>query len=155
MSWIDSALPGEGRDIDFDGQTIAVGMGGNGVAVLDWSGEQLRYRGQVELSGAALSVSQDEQHLWVGSWESVALISLADERPIVLGQEQPRSSAMAIAAANSRATVADWYYVTNLELEPKVWSAVAAMPNEVVFGEDNRSTLRVRNEACCVAQRDL
>ena len=39
----------------------------------------------VELSGAALSMSQDEQHLWVGSWESVALISLADER-LVLGK---------------------------------------------------------------------
>ena len=144
----------EREDIDFDGQTIAVGMGAMGVAVLDWSGEQLRYRGQVELSGAALSVSQDEQHLWVGSWESVALISLADERPIVLGQEQPRSSAMAIAGGERSCHCCGLYYVTNLELEPKVWSAVAAMLSELCLVRTIAQPYGFATKRC-VAQRDL
>lgn len=107
-------LPAEGRDLAWSGRHVAVGMGGAGTWVGALDDTQLSARATLRSPGSALSVSIDEDRLWIGAWEVTALADLAAEPPVVVGHETPVWSAMAVAGAQGRAVVADWYAATAL-----------------------------------------
>jgi hypothetical protein len=110
-----ATLPAEGRDLSWEGEHVAVGMGGAGTSVWRLVDTTLTERGTLRTPGSALSVAVDGDRLWIGAWEVAALADLAAEPPVVLGHETPTWSAMAVAAAGGRALIADWYSVTSLE----------------------------------------
>jgi len=139
-------MGGEGRDVDFDGERVAVGLGGRGVGVWDIEADLLVPRGTTGLPGAALDVSLDGDEVWVGAWESSALVRVGDDGLTVLGLEAPRFSAMAVGARGGRAVVADWYGMQLLERTRDVGGPELSIPEAVRFqGGGAEVFLDVRN----------
>lgn len=151
-------LPAEGRDLSWEGEHVAVGMGGAGTSVWRLDGTTLTERATLRTPGSALSVAVDGDRLWIGTWEVAALADLAAEPPVVLGHETPTWSAMAVAAAGGHALIADWYSVTSLEavdgargpeLVPPpdlYFSTEDAGPEAAVFENGGTETLDLRFE---------
>lgn len=110
------SLDGAARDIDWAGNIAAVALGGRGTAVVDTDSMVLLHH--VEHPGTSFSVSLDDDALWIGAWNVSVLVDL--ETGAVLAHESPQMSAMAIAAADGRAIVADWNHVAALERTPGV-----------------------------------
>lgn len=137
---------GEGRDIDFDGSRVAVGLGGMGVGVWDIEADLLVPRGTATLPGSALDVSVDGDEVWVGAWHETALVRVTDEGLLLLGMEAPEFSAMAVGATGGRAMVADWFGVQLLERNRDVAGPELAISEALRFQEGGQ-TLRadVRN----------
>ncbi len=136
-------MPGEGRDIDFDGTRVAVGMGGLGVGVWDIAADVLVPRGTAFLPGASLDVSLDGDEVWVGAREATALVRVAADGLVVLGLEPPVHSAMAVGAVDGRAVVADWYGVQLLERQRDVAGPELDLDETLRFGAAGE-TLRTR-----------
>ena len=128
-------LGGEGRDIDFNGDRIAVALGGRGVEVWDVEADVLVSRGSTMLPGAALDVTIDGDEVWVGAWDASALLRITADGLVVLGLEEPRFSAMAVGARNGRAVVADWYGMQLLERSWDVSGPELDLPDAVRFWE--------------------
>jgi len=139
-------MGGEGRDVDFDGARVAVGLGGRGVAVWDVEADLLVPRGAASLPGAALDVSLDGDEVWVGAWESAALVRVGGDGLTVIGLEAPRFSAMAVGARAGRAVVADWYGMQLLERTRDVAGPELSMPTAIRFQSGGAEvSLDVRN----------
>ncbi len=138
-------LRGEGRDLDFDGQRVAVGLGGRGVDLFHIEGDVFIFDGDLDIPGAALGLALDGDRLWVATWETVALAWLGEGGPFVLGHEDVGQSAMGIDAADGRAMVADWTYVSLLKAVPGVAGPEITAPErlyQVDPGEPLRLPLR-------------
>jgi len=140
-------MSANGRDIDFDGDRIAVGLGGQGAAVFEVDGDSLVELGRVEPPGTALSVALDGDYLWIGGWEIVGLAWIGPDGPLMLGNEPPESSAMGLAAGDGVATVADWYFVTTMERGDMVAGSELVLPERLYFTGDplDPLTLTVHN----------
>ncbi|MCB9760339.1 MAG: hypothetical protein H6739_10925 [Alphaproteobacteria bacterium] len=140
-----AALPGEGRDLAFDGTTVAVAMGGSGVAVFEVQGDGLRERGLVEAPGSPFSVALDDRRLWVATWQQVVLASLAEEPPLVLGHEAPVQAAMGVGARDGVALVADWLGSTVMRAEPGLIGAEVDLPASVRVDPAHGGAIAARN----------
>lgn len=140
-------LPGEGRDLSWSGDHVAVGMGGRGTAVFRLDDTTLTERAVLFTPGSALSVSVDEDRLWIGAWEVTALADLDAEPPVVLSHEDPSWSAMAVAGRGGRAVVADWFASTSLQAADGVRGAELVAPGDLYFDRDalGPETLRLEN----------
>ncbi len=111
---------GEGRDVDFDGGRLLVGMGGYGVDVFDVVDDTLVAKGNLSMPGSALSVALDGEYAWAATWETVVLAWIGGDEPVVLGHQDSSQSAFGVAARDGRAVVADWFFATMLEQVPGV-----------------------------------
>jgi hypothetical protein len=140
-------LPGEGRDLSWSGTHVAVGMGGRGTAVFALDDTTLTERAVLFTPGSALSVSIDEDRLWIGAWEVTALAALDAEPPVVLSHEDPSWSAMAVAGRGGRAVVADWFASTSLQAVDGVRGPELVAPGDLYFDRDalGPETLRLEN----------
>lgn len=140
------ALPGEGRDIEFDGARVAVAMGGAGVGVWDVEDDTLVARGSMIVPGAGLAVALDGDEVWVGSWQHTILIRLTSEGLITLGHEAPRFNSMGVAAADGKALVADWHGHMTLARERDVSSPEIIVGDDLYFqAGDTTQHVRVEN----------
>ena len=133
-------LPSEGRDLAFNGDRIAVGMGGNGVITFVKDGESFAEQDRFIFDGAALSVALDGDHLWTATWNSVWLSWLGETKAIHLGQETPYFSAMGLDAEGGRAIIADWYHSTVMVQNEGVWGPEVSLPPERFFASDEEDT---------------
>lgn len=140
------ALPGEGRDIEFDGERVAVAMGGAGVGVWDVQDDTLVARGSMIVPGAGLAVALDVDEVWVGSWQHTVLLRLTDDGLVTMGHESPRFSAMGISAEGGTALVADWHGHMTLQRERDV-SSPELIVNEALYftAGDTTQIVRVEN----------
>ena len=84
---------GSGRDLAFDGETVAVGLGGRGVSVYAVEEDLLVHRGDLPVAGAAFSVSLDGDHLWIGAWETLAVAWVGEGDVGILGHAVATESA--------------------------------------------------------------
>lgn len=139
-------LPGEGRDVSFDGDRVAVGMGGSGVSVFDVLGDTLVDRGSFSTPGSALSVSVDGDWVWVGAWEVTALAWIGGEEPVVIGHESPVASAMAVGARDGRAVVADWFFSTALQRAEGVAGPEIVAQESAWFDAGETAGVRFEND---------
>jgi hypothetical protein len=105
---------GEGRDIDFHGDQLALAMGGRGAAWYTVDNDVLVHQGDVTVPGSVFSVALDEDRMWLGAWEVTAVAALLETGPVIIGHEMPQRSAMGLAATGGRAMVADWTAQTAL-----------------------------------------
>jgi hypothetical protein len=126
-------MSGEGRDMDFNGERVAVGLGGEGVAVWDVTDDQLVSRGSLNLPGASLSISLDNDEVWVAGWEQVSLVRVTADGLIALGDEPPVFNGMGVAARNGHAVVADWYGTMTLARERDVAGPEISVDEKVYF----------------------
>jgi hypothetical protein len=138
-------LPGEGRDIEFDGGRVAVAMGGRGVGVWDVQDDVLVERDTMVVPGAGLAIALDGDDVWVGSWEHTVLLRLTDTGLVSVGHEAPRYSAMGIAAEGGTALVGDWHGHMTLTREPGVAAPEIIIDQQLYFSEAEPSQ-RVRIE---------
>lgn len=139
-------LPGEGRDIEFDGSRVAVAMGGAGVGVWDVEGDALVERATAIVPGAGLSVALDGDEIWVGSWQHTILLRLSGGELLTMGHEAPRFSAMGVAARDGLALVADWHGHMTLQRQRDVSSAELILNGDLFFGPgDATQHVRVEN----------
>ncbi len=138
-------LSGHGRDIAFDGQHLAVAMGGADVAVFSVADDVLTHLGALDLPGSSFSVSLDGDYLWIGAWEVVGLAWLGDGGPVMLGHEPPGANAMAVAAGAGRAVVADWYYATTMELNAGLAGPEIVVPEALWFTGDSAQSVAFEN----------
>jgi hypothetical protein len=140
------ALPGEGRDIEFDGSRVAVAMGGAGVGVWDVQDDTLVARGSMIVPGAGLAVALDDDEVWVGSWQHTVLLRLTDDGLVTMGHEAPRFSAMGVSASGGTALVADWHGHMTLQRERDVASPELIVNEDLYFGAgDATQNVRVEN----------
>ena len=107
-------IPSAGVDLDFDGEQIALGLGGRGVVLFRLEDDTLAEAGSLRVPGNAQGVALDGDYLWIGAWEVSALAWIGEGGPYVLGHEEPVFSAMSIAARDGVAVVADWYTATTI-----------------------------------------
>jgi peroxiredoxin len=140
-------LEGSGLDVEFDGSTIAVSLGGHGTQVLSADDDSLQTRAVLDTPGAVYSTELAGDHLWIASGEVVALAWVGSGEPQILGHETPAWSAMGIGAGFGRALVADWWSTTVLEsvsgvAGPEVHTSEALYLTEVSQG---RELLQVSN----------
>ena len=133
------SLPGAGRDLDFDGSRVAVGMGGLGVMVLAVEDDALVEQGQLTLPGTALSVALDGDYLWIGAWEVVGLAWIGEGGPVMLGHEDPAESAMGLAAGDGVAAVGDWGQATVMEAVVGTAGAEVVIPASLYFTDSGAS----------------
>lgn len=139
-------LPGEGRDIEFDGARVAVAMGGAGVGVWDVQDDTLVARGSKVVPGAGLSVALDGDDVWIGSWEHTVLLEVREDGLATIGHETPRFSAMGIAAAGGTALVADWHGHMTLEKDPEACSPEIILGDALFFSDaDPSQRIRIEN----------
>lgn len=134
-------LTGEGRDVDFDGARLAVGLGGFGVDVFDVVDDALVLQGNVGMPGSALSVSLDGDYLWAATWETVALAYVGGSEPAVLGHQDVSQSAFGVAARDGRALVADWFFATGLQQNPGVAGPELVMDETFFFPTPGEPTV--------------
>lgn len=132
-----TTMSAEGRDLAWQGEHVAVGMGGGGTGVWSLVGDVFTHRADLFTPGSALSVDIDEDRLWIGAWEVSALADLAVEPPVVIGHESPTFSAMGIAAAGGRAVVADWFASAALEAVDGMRSPEVVPPRDLYFPLDS------------------
>ena len=111
------SLAGEGRDISWVGDRVAVAVGGWGGQVLNLQGDTLVRAGLATLPGSVLNLSLEPngEWLWLASWETVGVAWVGGEEPIVVAHEPPGESAMAVIAGESRGYIADWMTLTGMD----------------------------------------
>ena len=129
------AMPGEGRDIGFDGSRVAVAMGGRGVGVWDIESDRLVERGTMVVPGSGLSVSLDGDEVWVGSWEQLVLLRLTEEGLVSVGHEAPRFSAMGVDVRDGTALLGDWHGHMTLERQPGISASEIDLAERLFFTE--------------------
>ena len=135
----------EVRDIECDDQYVALGLGGNGVRLLDKQSD-LREIGSDIPPGSIFSVSLDGDNLWAATWSQTVLYSIGDDL-LPLAHETPVSAAMAVAASNGQAVVADWLQSTILEQTPNVLGPEIHLPTQLSFrpGDSVSQSVWVQN----------
>ncbi len=106
------AVRATARDIAFDGEHLAVALGGHGVAVIELVDDTLVLRNQLDLPGPSYGVALDGDELWVSAWSEVALIGLGTGEPLLLGSEPVPTATSGLAARGGRAVAADWFELT-------------------------------------------
>ena len=101
-------LRGQGRDIAFDGQDVAVALGARGVDLFEVEGDALVPAGELAIPGSASGVDLDGDWLWIGGWEVTALAWIGAAGPRVVGHENFHGVAMGIGAKDGVALVPAW-----------------------------------------------
>ncbi|MFT5584648.1 MAG: hypothetical protein ACI9VR_002233 [Cognaticolwellia sp.] len=111
------SLAGEGRDISWVGDRVAVAVGGWGGQVLNIQNDTLVKAGLATLPGSVLNLSLEPngEWLWLASWETVGLAWVGGEEPVVVAHEPPAQSAMAVIAGEGRGYICDWMTLTGME----------------------------------------
>lgn len=111
------SLAGEGRDISWVGDRVAIAVGGWGGQVLNIEGDTLVRAGLATLPGSVLNLSLEPngEWLWLASWETVGLAWVGGEEPIVVAHEPPEQSAMAVIAGEGRGYICDWMTLTGMD----------------------------------------
>lgn len=141
-----AALRATGRDIAWQGEQVAVAMGGQGVAVFSLAEDTLEHRGDLEFPGTSYSVSIDGDDLWIAGWEVAALAWLGEGGPVVRGHEPVQQSAMGVSARDGEALVADWMFATVLSSVPGVAGPELHVPERIGLGSEGASVaLPLRN----------
>lgn len=141
-----AALRATGRDIAWQGEHVAVAMGGQGVAVFSLEGDTLEHRGDLEFPGTSFSVSIDGDDLWIAGWELAALAWLGEGGPVVRGHEPVQQSAMGVGARGGKALVADWMFATVLGSVPGVAGPELHVPERIGLGSPEATVaLPLRN----------
>lgn len=138
-------IGGIGRDVAFDGNHLVVATGGDGVSVFAVQDDTLVHRGDLWVPGSSFSVSLDGDHLWMASWDTVAVAWLGESGPVILGHEEPVDSAMAIAAGFGRAVIGDWNFATSLLLAEGLAGPELVIPGSLALPSDDAQTFVVRN----------
>ncbi len=133
-------MRGEGRDVSFDGDRVAVGIGGRGVDLFHIEDNALVLDGDLDIPGSSMGLSLDGDHLWVATWETVALAWVGEGGPTLLGLEPVSQSAFGVGARDGRALVADWFFASILEQVPGVAGPELVM-EETVWLRDAGETL--------------
>lgn len=110
-------LAGEGRDISWVGDRVAVAVGGWGGQVLNIESDTLVSAGLATMPGSVLNLSLEPngEWLWLASWEAVGVAWVGGEEPIVVAHEPPGQSAMAVIAGEGRGYIADWMTLTGMD----------------------------------------
>jgi len=104
------------RALDVQGDQVAASLGAAGAALLSVAGDALAETHRFDaLPGGSFSVSLDDDWLWIGSWEEVALAWLGDGGPAVVGTEPTSQWAIGVASEGGRAAVAGWSVVAGME----------------------------------------
>jgi hypothetical protein len=129
-------LTGPGRDLDWSGEDVAVGLGGSGVSIWSVAGDRLRHRADLQPVGSIFSVAIDGDDLWLGGWSATSLIDLRAEPPALRGAERPAESAMGLDARGGRALVADWFTLTSLQQRPGEISPALYMTGRIDYPSD-------------------
>lgn len=129
------SMPGEGRDMGFDGRRVAVAMGGRGIGVWDVEDDTLVERDVVGVPGAGLSVALDGDDVWVGSWEQTVLLRLTDSGLVSVGHQAARFSAMGVDARDGTALVGDWHGHMTLAREAGVQGPELDVGERAFFSE--------------------
>ena len=130
------------RDVDLDGEHVAVALGGEGVDVLRWDGE-LTVRGHID--SPTLRVSVDGEDVWLASWHALGLGWLGEGGPVLVGQETPTNVAMDVGAIDGRAWVADWMGVGVVDRHVGLTGPELEMPASVIGMPGAEAVLRARN----------
>jgi hypothetical protein len=138
-------LPAAGVDLDFDGEQVAVSLGGRGVSLYTVEGDQLTESGSLSVPGSAQGVALDGEYLWIGAWEVTALAWLGAGGPVVIGHEEPQFSAMAVGAYNGTALVADWMSATVLRRVDGLAGPELHTASQLTFQRDTPAQLSVVN----------
>ena len=137
-------LRGTGRDIDFDGENVAVALGARGVSLFEVVDDALVPRGDLEMPGSASGVDLDGDWLWVGAWDVMALAWIGPGGPAVVGHETFGGAAMGIGAKDGVALVPAWQDLpivrrTGLVAGPEVH------PPRIINLIDNTATVKLQN----------
>gem|GEM_PF-1011754 len=111
-------LGSKGRDLDLQGDRVAVALGGAGAAVYSIDGGSLVYDGDVPTPGPSYGVALDGDHLLASGWYATVLAWIGDGEPRVLGHEDAVQWSMGVGALDGRVLVADWFYSAALQIEP-------------------------------------
>lgn len=133
-------LSSEGRDLAFNGERIAVGLGGNGVATFVSQDGSFAQQDEFVFDGAALSVALDGEYLWTATWNSVWLTWVGGSQAVHLGQESPKHSAMGLDAEGGKAIIADWYNSTVMVQNEGLWGPEVSLPAERFFANGGSDT---------------
>ena len=139
-------MTASGRDIAFDGDTVAVGLGGRGVGVYAVEDDALVHRGDLPVAGSAFSVSLDGDYLWIGAWVTLAGAWVGVGDVGILGHAAATESAMGLGAGHGMALVADWQHHTAFDLVEGVAGAELVIQEKVYFGEGSTDGVALRVE---------
>jgi hypothetical protein len=105
-----------------DGTVLYAAAGGSGVEVFSLdTPSQPESLGTLDLRHSVISVALGGDTLWASSYEDVAALDLTDPRaPRLINTEQTEQWAMAVAATETHAVVADWAWVHILEVDASI-----------------------------------
>lgn len=128
---------------------IAYGAaGGLGVDIFDVSSpDSPQWIGNIPTSYPAIELAVDNEVLWVASQQDVMAIDISNPYdPIIQNTEKTRQWAMAIDAQDGYAFVADWGYLSILELQPEVSGGDLHIASKQVYIDENDSmSIALRN----------
>ncbi|MAA80284.1 MAG: hypothetical protein CL916_13600 [Deltaproteobacteria bacterium] len=125
-------------------EEIAYGAaGGLGIDVFDVSNpESPQWIGNIPTSYPAIELAVDNDVLWVASQQDVIAIDISNPYdPVIVNTEKTRQWAMAIDAADGYAFVADWGYLSILELQADVSGSDLHLASNQVYIDENESML--------------
>lgn len=138
------ALRGTGRDIDFDGENVAVALGARGVSLFEVVEDALVVRGDLAMPGSASGVDLDGDWLWVGAWDVMALAWIGPGGPVVVGHETFGGAAMGIGAKDGIALVPAWQDLPIVRRTGRV-AGPEVHPPRIINLIDSAATVSLRN----------
>ena len=136
------------QDVVLNDDVAYGAAGGLGVDIFDVSNPQSpQWLGNIPTSYPAIELAVDNDVLWVASQQDVIAIDISNPYdPIIQNTEKTRQWAMAIDAQDGYAFVADWGYLSILELQSDVSGGDLHIASKQVYIDENESmSIALRN----------
>ena len=140
-----AALDGRGADIAFDGVTVAVAMGDDGLGVFAVEGDRLSDRGDVRTSGSAGAVALDGDYAYTASWSQIEVAWVGAGGPFGVAHEPGQQLALGVGARDGAVVVADWFRLDVVAHDRDLAGPELDAPERVTFSDGDAMAITVHN----------